>query len=199
MKNQKNRRLVAIMFTDIVGYTALMQKDEKAAAAIRLRHREVFQMHHQQYHGDILQYFGDGTLSIFQSGVEAVECAILIQKTLNEKDPLPLRIGIHIGDIVFDGTEIYGDSVNLASRIESMGIAGGILLSGTLNDEVKNQQQISTSSLGQFELKNIAQPVEIFSVTNEGIKVPKQAELKGKQKKTNQNDCRTSFCQYEFE
>ncbi|MCR9290324.1 helix-turn-helix domain-containing protein [Saprospiraceae bacterium] len=183
MKNQKNRRLVAIMFTDIVGYTALMQKDEKAAAAIRLRHREVFQMHHQQYHGDILQYFGDGTLSIFQSGVEAVECAILIQKTLNEKDPLPLRIGIHIGDIVFDGTEIYGDSVNLASRIESMGIAGGILLSGTLNDEVKNQQQISTSSLGQFELKNIAQPVEIFSVTNEGIKVPKQAELKGKQKK----------------
>ena len=182
MSNQKKRRLAAIMFTDIVGYTALMQQNEDAAAAIRTQHRKEFQQYHEKFNGEILQYFGDGTLSIFQSGVEAVECAIAIQKALNKGEPVPLRIGLHIGDIVFDGTEIYGDSVNIASRIESMGIAGGVLLSGKLNEELLNQQQISTRSLGHFELKNIDQPVEVFSVSNDGIKIPAHSELKGKQK-----------------
>lgn len=180
MKHQKTRRLAAIMFTDIVGYTALMQLDEKAAAKARAQHRAVFNQQHQLHHGEILQYFGDGTLSVFQSGVEAVECAIAIQMALNKDEIVPLRIGLHLGDIVFDGTEIYGDGVNLASRIESMGVAGTILLSAKLNDEVKNHPQISTVSQGLFELKNIANPVEIFSVTNEGIKIPSSPELRGK-------------------
>ena len=183
MKKQKNRRLAAIMFTDIVGYTALMQKDENAAAAVRAHHREVFEKYHQTHQGEILQYFGDGTLSVFQSGVEAVECAIAIQQALNTDDPVPLRIGLHMGDIVFDGTEIYGDSVNLTSRIESMGLAGAILLSGKLNDELKNHQHILTRSMGSFALKNIAHPVEVFSVCNEGIKIPLPSDLKGKQKR----------------
>ena len=182
MENQKTRRLAAIMFTDIVGYTALMQKDEAAAADKRAHHREKFDQYHKKYNGEILQYFGDGTLSVFQSGVEAVECAIEIQNALQVGEPVPLRIGLHMGDIVFDGTDIYGDGVNLASRIESMGVAGGILISGTLNDELKNQQQVSTKSLGIFGLKNIENPVEVFSVTNDGIKIPKRSELKGKQK-----------------
>ncbi len=181
-KNNKNRRLAAIMFTDIVGYTSMMQSDEAAANAVRLRHRAVFEKNHHQHHGEILQYYGDGTLSIFQSAVEAVECAIAIQQALQEGDTVPLRIGLHLGDIVVDGTEIYGDGVNLTSRIEGMGIAGGILLSGKLNDELKNQPHIATQSLGFFELKNIAQPVEVFSVSNEGIKIPALHELKGKQK-----------------
>ncbi len=182
MKKEKNRRLAAIMFTDIVGYTALMQKDENAAAEVRTHHRQEFEQYHKKYHGEILQYFGDGTLSVFQSGVEAVECAIAIQKALKKGEPVPLRVGLHMGDIVFDGTDIYGDGVNLASRIESMGVAGGILISGTLNNELKNHQQISTQSLGFFELKNIENPVEIFSVTNEGIIIPELSQLKGKQK-----------------
>ena len=162
MKNKKTRRLAVIMFTDIVGYTALMQKDEDAAAQARAQHREVFDHQHELHKGEILQYFGDGTLSVFESGVEAVECAIAIQKALNKGESVPLRIGLHMGDIVFDGTDIYGDGVNLASRIESMGVAGGVLLSEKLNDELKNQQQISTVSLGHFELKNIKNPVEVF-------------------------------------
>ncbi len=182
MKKKKTRRLAAIMFTDIVGYTALMQKDESLAAELRAHHRKEFDQYHKEYHGEILQYFGDGTLSVFQSGVEAVECAIAIQRALQKGEPVPLRIGLHMGDIVFDGTDIYGDGVNLASRIESMGVAGGILISGTLNDELKNHQQISTKSLGVFGLKNIENPVEVFSVTNNGIKIPKRSELKGKQK-----------------
>ncbi len=173
------RQLAAIMFTDIVGYTALMQADEKKAAIVRARHREVFQRHHQAHGGNIVQYFGDGTLSVFQSGVEAVQCAIAIQKDLKEGNPVPLRIGLHMGDIVFSKTEVYGDGVNFASRIENLSVAGSILLSGKINDELKNHKSISTKSLGHFNLKNISEPVEVFAVANQGLKVPKASDIGG--------------------
>lgn len=175
------RRLAAVMFTDIVGYTALMQADEQKAVAQRKRHRQVFEDTHRQHQGTILQYFGDGTLSTFKSGVEAVLCAIAIQRALNVDDGIPLRIGIHTGDITFDGTEIYGDGVNVAARVESMGVPGGILVSGKLNDELINQRGITTSSLGFFSLKNVKQPLAVFAVTNKGITVPQRHELRGKQ------------------
>jgi adenylate cyclase len=184
MRNQKNRRISAIMFTDIVGYTALMQKDENAAVEMRERHRTEFKKHHENHKGEIVQYYGDGTLSVFTSGVKAVECAIDIQKALQKDKPLPLRIGLHIGDIIYDGTEVYGDGVNLASRIESKGIAGSILLSGKLNDELKNQPHILTLSLGYFELKNITDPIEIFAVDHESLQVPNTSEHKEVSKKT---------------
>ena len=182
MKEITVRQLAAIMFTDIVGYTALMQEDEKLAAKVRKRHREVFEQQHQLYQGEIVQYYGDGTLSIFRSAVSAAQCAIKIQVLLQEGDPVPLRIGLHMGDIVFNKTEVYGDGVNFASRIESMGVAGAILLSAKLNDELKNHSYITTTSLGHFELKNIIHPVEVFAITNEGIIVPTPLELKGKRK-----------------
>lgn len=182
LMNQSNtRRLAAIMFTDIVGYTALMQQDESQAARVRARHREVFNQSHQQFNGEILQYFGDGTLSIFQSSVEAVQCAIAIQEQLQQAEKVPLRIGLHQGEIVFDGTDIYGDSVNLASRVESMGVAGAVLLSKKVNEELKNHPEISTTSLGNFILKNIEEPVEVFAIKKKGIKMPMRSELKGKQ------------------
>ncbi|MFT4667722.1 MAG: adenylate cyclase [Polaribacter sp.] len=187
MKEKKTRRLSAIMFTDIVGYTALMQQDEQTAARVRARHREVFDQQHEVHKGEILQYFGDGTLSVFQSGVKAVECAVAIQKAMQQGELVPLRIGLHMGDIIFDGTDVFGDGVNFASRIESMGTAGAVLISGTLNEELKNQKQISTTSLGYFELKNIGNPVEVFAVSNEGIKIPERSELKGKQKPKQEN------------
>ncbi|RMF04584.1 MAG: helix-turn-helix domain-containing protein [Bacteroidetes bacterium] len=174
------RRLAAVMFTDIVGYTALMQADEAKAAAQRRLHRSVFEQQHTRHQGRILQYFGDGTLSVFQSGVEAVACAIAIQKKLNQPEGIPLRIGLHLGDLVFDGTDIYGDGVNVAARIESMGVAGSILLSGKLNDELFNQQAITTTALGLFQLKNISQSIAVFAVTNHGLTIPKRHELRGK-------------------
>ena len=185
MKEKKVRQLAAIMFTDIVGYTALMQSDEEVATKVRARHREVFQEQHQLHEGEIIQYYGDGTLSVFKSAIAATECAIGIQRLLQEGDSVPLRIGLHMGDIVFNDTEIYGDAVNFTSRIESMGVAGAILLSGKLNDELKNHTAISTASLGLFELKNITEPVEVFAITNKGIRVPQQSELKGKQQPIN--------------
>ena len=182
MKAKKVRQLAAVMFTDIVGYTALMQGDEEVATNVRTRHREVFQQQHNLHQGEIIQYYGDGTLSVFKSAIEAAKCAVEIQRLLQEGDPVPLRIGLHLGDIVFDNTEVYGDGVNLASRIESLGTAGSVLLSEKINDELKNHTTISTTSLGHFELKNIARPVEVFAISNEGIKVPQPLELMGKQK-----------------
>ena len=185
MKEKKTRQLAAIMFTDIVGYTALMQGDEEVASNVRSKHREVFQKQHEIHHGEIIQYYGDGSLSVFKSAIEAAKCAIEIQRLLQEGEPVPLRIGLHMGDIVFSNTEVYGDGVNFASRIESMSLAGAILLSGKLNDELKNHTSISTTSLGHYELKNIANPVEVFAIQNKGITVPQPSELKGKQKSAN--------------
>jgi TolB-like protein/AraC-like DNA-binding protein/Tfp pilus assembly protein PilF len=180
MKGKIKRQLAAVMFADIVGYTAMMQKDEAAAGIARKRHREVFQQQHELHNGNIIQYYGDGVLSVFKSAIEAVKCATEIQRLLQSGNSVPLRIGLHMGDIVFDKTEVYGDGVNLASRIEQLGVDGAILLSGKLNDELKNHNDISSISLGSFEFKNVSQPVEVFAISNEGIKVPTQSELKGK-------------------
>lgn len=181
MKKKKVRELAAVMFADIVGYSSLMQRDEQAAAVIRDRHREVFQHQHGLHEGKIIQYYGDGVLSVFKSAVKAAECAIAIQRLLQEGNPVPLRIGLHMGDIVFDETEVYGDGVNVASRIEGLGISGSVLLSGKLNDELRNHTTISTTSLGKFSLKNIEVPIEVFAITNEGMTIPPPAALKHRQ------------------
>jgi len=185
MKDRKRRQLLVIMFTDIIGYTALMQANENVAAKSRARHREVFQQLHNTHQGEIIQYYGDGTLSIFKSAIEAVNCAIEIQRLLQQGDSVPLRVGLHLGDIVFDKTEVYGDAVNFASRIESLGTEGSILLSQKINDELKNHKTISTTSLGFFELKNIATPTEVFAISNKGIIVPSISDIKNKQKPIN--------------
>ncbi len=170
------------MFTDIVGYTAMMHADESNAAAVRQRHRDIFQQEHERCNGEVLQYYGDGTLSIFKSAVEAVECGIAMQQQFGSGLEVPLRIGIHLGDIVWHENEVYGDGVNLASRVESAGVAGCILISDKLQYSIKNHNNISTKSLGHFDFKNIKDPVEIFAISNAGIKVPERSELKGKLK-----------------
>ncbi len=184
MSEKKIRRLAAIMFTDIAGYTRLMQESEARAAEIRSRHREVFRYYHDQFNGQILQYYGDGTLSIFDSCVDATRCAILMQKDLQKDPVVPLRIGIHLGDIVKDQEDIYGDGVNIAARIESLGVPGAVLLSGEVHKQLGNQE-IETISMGQFTLKNVATPVEVFAVRADGLLLPKGRDLRGKAKRLN--------------
>jgi adenylate cyclase len=174
------RILSAIMFTDIVGYTALMQTDEKRAKLIRDKHREVLEKLISSHQGKIIQYYGDGTLSIFASAVEAVKSAVLLQKEF-EKDPkIPVRIGIHIGDIVYDNDGIYGDGVNVASRIESLSIPGAVLISDKINEELLSHPELPTKSMGKFDLKNVHRPVEVFALNVDGIKTPTSKDLKGK-------------------
>ena len=173
------RQLTAIMFTDMVGYTALMQENEHQAKLNRDRHREILERLIASQDGRILQFYGDGTLSVFQSAIAAVHCAIEVQSELRSgADPIPLRIGLHTGDVVHDEGGVYGDGVNVASRIEGLGVAGAVLISEKVFDEVKNQPDIQTQGLGQFNLKNVKRSMEVYAIANDGLKVPDEATMR---------------------
>ncbi|MEJ2114194.1 MAG: adenylate/guanylate cyclase domain-containing protein, partial [Flavobacteriaceae bacterium] len=176
------RQLAAIMFTDIEGYTALMQDDEKNAVHIRFKHREIFNSVTKKYNGEIIQYYGDGTLSIFSSSVEAIKCGIEMQRAFQQEPSIPVRIGVHAGDIIKTESDIIGDAVNVASRIESLAVAGSILISGEVNDQLRNQNDIDSKFMDSFEFKNVDQIMPVFAITNKGIVVPKKGELSGKTK-----------------
>lgn len=175
------RHLAAIMFTDIVGYTALMQKSESKAVSLRQRHREILEDRVSQHGGKILQYLGDGSLSSFASALEAVEAAIEIQQSMQSDPAIPLRIGIHTGDVLMADSAVYGDGVNIASRIESMALPGSVLISGRVQEEIANQPHVLAQDLGTFQLKNVNRATRIYAVSNDGLRVPVAAELKGKQ------------------
>lgn len=173
------RQLTAIMFTDLVGYTAMMQSDEREAKRARDRQRVVLEQCIGRFDGTTLQFYGDGTLSVFQSAVSAVECAIAMQDALRQAlPPVPVRIGIHSGDVVHDENGVFGDGVNVASRIEGLGVAGSILISGKVYDEVKNQTGIKTRSLGSFDLKNITHETRVYAISNRGLAIPPEAKLR---------------------
>jgi TolB-like protein/class 3 adenylate cyclase len=176
------RQLAAIMFTDMVGYTALMQANEQLAIQKRDRTKNIFEKALAKHEGKLLQYYGDGTMSIFSSAVNAVLSAIEMQTLLQTDPKIDVRIGIHTGDVITDENGIYGDSVNVASRIESLATPGGIFISEKLFDEVKNSEGISTKPLGYFELKNVKQPMQVYAITNPGINIPSREELIGKTK-----------------
>ena len=179
------RQLAAILFADMTGYTALMQEDEHLARVKRKRVKEVLETNIGRHNGKILQYYGDGSLSIFNSAIDCVACAIDIQMQLQENPRVELRMGIHTGDVIIEEDAIYGDGVNLASRVESLAVPGGIFISEKVYDEIKNHPLFSTQELGYFELKNVKAPVKVYAITNHGIKVPTRDELKGKLKQTN--------------
>jgi adenylate cyclase len=179
------RQLAAILFADMTGYTALMQENEQLARTKRRRLKQVLELTIATFNGKILQNYGDGSLSIFQSAIDGVRCAIDIQHQLQEEPKVAIRMGIHTGDVIIEEEAVYGDGVNLASRIESLSVPGGIFISEKVLDEIKNQEDISTREMGYFELKNVKQPVRIYAIANEGIAVPGRDELKGKTKQTN--------------
>ena len=179
-QSYKFHQLAAIMFTDIQGYTALMQRDEAKAVEFRGRHRDIFNATTRKYNGKILQYYGDGTLSTFSSAIDEVKCGIEMQLAFREEHPLPVRIGIHTGDIIFTDDDIIGDGVNIASRIESLSAIGSVFISEKVYDEVKNQSGIETASMGIFQLKNIEKPMEVYAIANQGLVVPDKDQVTGK-------------------
>ena len=180
MNQERTRILAAIMFTDMVGYTALMQENEQKAKQLRDRNRSVLDGAIVKHKGRVVQYYGDGTLSVFGSVIEAVTSAVEIQQELKKEPQVPLRIGLHVGDIVSEDEGVYGDGVNVASRIESLSMPGGILISEKVFDEIKNHPKLSAVSLGKFELKNVNRPLEVYAMTVQGLAVPSVEDLKSK-------------------
>ncbi len=171
MPSEPKRKLAAIMFMDMVGYTALMQKDEGKAREVIQRHRELVKPHVDEHGGDIIQYVGDGTFCKFDSAIEAVNAAIGIQRAIKVEGNITLRIGIHVGDVMVEGDEVYGDGVNVASRIEPLADPGGVCISERVYDDIRNQSELEAHLLGERVLKNVERPINIYSLILEDKKM----------------------------
>ena len=181
---QHHRRLAAILFTDIVGYTALMQRDEQAATAMIQKHHEVMEACVPTHNGEVHSFYGDGCLCIFASVTEAMRAAIDVQQQFQSGLSVPLRIGLHIGEIFFEQGKVMGDGVNIASRIQSLGGANTILFSREIFDKLRNQSQFQSVLLGKFEFKNVDEPMEVYALANEGLAIPRKEGMTGKLKES---------------
>ena len=159
------RRLAAVMFTDIVGYTALMAEDEELGVHVRQRHREVVRGLVDRYGGDSIEAPGDETLSTFESALAAVNCALAVQEALREDPELRVRIGVHSGDVVFADGEVRGDGVNLAARVRPLAEPGGVVVTQEVQQSIRNQPGIDTKPLGDRELKNVGRLVSVYAVS----------------------------------
>ena len=183
----QTRQLAAIMFTDIVGYTALMGNDEKKAFELLSKNRQIQKPIIEQHNGRWIKELGDGVMASFNTASDAVNAAMRIQETCNAAKNFQLKIGIHLGEVVFENDDVYGDGVNIASRIETLGVGSSVLMSKNIRDQVKNNAEFQITSLGSFELKNVGEAVEVFAIANPGFVVPKRDAMQGKLKKTKGN------------
>jgi adenylate cyclase len=178
----QQRHLAAILFTDIVGYTGLMQESEQNAVEL-IRHYNVSLNSIVALHeGKVMNYYGDGSLCTFPSATEALNCAIDLQKELQSDPHVPLRIGLHIGEVLYEDGKALGDGVNVASRVQSLGQANTILFSREMHDKIKNHPEFKSVSLGLFDFRNVDEPMEVFALANEGLVVPKKEQMSGKLK-----------------
>ena len=176
------RRLAVILFADIAGYTALMQQNEQDALGVLTRFKQCFEEKTTAFQGNIIQYYGDACLVVFDSPVSAVACARALQEAFRSDPRVPVRMGMHLGDVVFREGNVFGDAVNIASRIESMGVPGAVLLSQAVRAQIRNQPEFQLTSLGNFDFKNVEEQVEVFALANAGFPVPKREEMMGKLK-----------------
>ena len=176
----KTRRLNAILFADIAGYTSIMQHDESNAQRIIAKFRAATQEHVKANSGRIVNYMGDGCLCVFDSSVNASECALALQEEFLKEPKVPVRIGIHSGDVYFENESVFGNSVNVASRIESIGVPGSVLFSERVYNDIRNQPLFKTSFLSEISFKNVNRPIKIYGLSNPGLSLPDVSNLEGK-------------------
>lgn len=176
-ENRVQRRLAAILLADVVGYSRLMGRDERGTiSALKAYRTELFEPAIEAYGGRIVKLMGDGALVEYSSVVDAVECAVDMQRSVAQRnDEIPdrssilFRIGINLGDVIIDGSDIYGDGVNVAARLEALADPGGICVSGTVFDHVKGKLDVGFEDLGKQQFKNIAEPVQTYRVTTTSV------------------------------
>src|SRR5438309_9393734 len=191
--NTEQRKLAAIMFTDMVGYSALAQRDDRLALELLEEHRELLRKIFLRFNGTEIKTIGDGFLVEFNSALEAAQCAIEIQRTLAKRNHdvpverrIEVRIGVHIGDVVHRGGDVYGDGVNIASRIEQLAGAGGICVSMDVERQIRNALEARFEKFGSADLKNIKLPMDLFRIVlpwetggkpRSEIRAPKKSQL----------------------
>jgi class 3 adenylate cyclase len=160
----RNSRLMAIFFSDVVGYSAMMGKDEKKGLNILDDNRRIHLENIEKLNGTLLKEIGDGTLAGFNSVLDAVNCGIEIQKQVKAAGHYQLRIGIHLGEVITEHHDVFGDGVNIASRIESVAQPGTVSMSEAVYNNIKNKIEEEIVPSGEKHLKNISEPVKIFQV-----------------------------------
>jgi adenylate cyclase len=160
----QSRQLAAIMFTDIVGYTVLMGNDELKAFELLKKNRESQKPIIKQYNGRWIKELGDGVMASFTTVSDAVNAAVKIQEACKASNEFQLRIGIHLGEVVFENEDVFGDGVNIASRIQAIAMPGSIYISETVHHNVSNKQGIETRFIKQELLKNVKEPVRIYEI-----------------------------------
>lgn len=165
------RKLAAILSADAKGYSRLMGQDEVATVETLKENREVISGHVQQHDGRVVDSPGDNLLAEFGSVVDAAQCAVKIQQELKARNAelpegrrMEFRIGINLGDVIEDGDRIYGDGINIAARVENLADAGGICISGTVYDQIKNKLPLDYDYLGEQAVKNISEPIRVYSI-----------------------------------
>ncbi|MDP6169452.1 MAG: adenylate/guanylate cyclase domain-containing protein [Candidatus Marinimicrobia bacterium] len=180
MVAETTRKLAAVVFTDIVGFTKLSGQDEKTALELLDNQRDLLKPIVDEYNGDWLKEMGDGLLLTFPTVSAAVECSIKIQKAVKNIENLNLRIGIHEGEITEKGGDVFGDDVNVASRIEPFSAPGGIAISGKVQQNISSLPEFKTEFLGQPNFKGVAQKVEVYCITSHSLPRPNLDKIKAK-------------------
>ncbi len=175
MLSSAERRLTAIMFTDVVGYGAMTQRNEELALELLQLHRDMLRPIFRSLGGNEIKTMGDAFLVEFQSALQSARCAIAIQRELRqyngsvtEERKINVRIGLHIGDVVFESNDVYGDGVNLASRIYTQAQPGEIVITRSVYDQIYNKIDLTIRRLGTQRLKSIEKPVELFCIDLDG-------------------------------
>ena len=167
--SEQTRKLAAIVFTDIVGYTKLTAKDQSKASALLKQQRVIFRPIVESYKGMWVKEIGDGLLLTFNTVTDAVNCCIKLQDASKQIDDLDLRIGIHQGEILIEENDIIGDDVNVASRIEPFSAPGGIAITNKVHDAIVRESEFETKYLGKPKLKGVEQKVEVYCITSHGL------------------------------
>ncbi|MCF8465867.1 MAG: adenylate/guanylate cyclase domain-containing protein [Sneathiella sp.] len=172
MNSNLDRKLTTILCADVSGYSRLMDEDEGKTLNHLKSTRDIFRDFIGQYGGRIVNMTGDGLVGEFSSVVKAVQCAVEIQNKINkDNQPLPpsdrmlYRIGINLGDVIIEGDDIFGEGVNVAARLEAMAPVGGICISGSVFEQIKNKLPRNFEFLGNKEVKNISDPIPVYSLS----------------------------------
>jgi len=166
------RKLAAIMFTDIAGYTQAMSADEETALNTLRKKRSILKPLITDCNGTFVKEIGDGTLSYFPSAIDAATCAVKLQQATYDDVDMNLRIGVHIGDIVFDDDDVFGDGVNVAARLESIAPVGGVCVSKSVFEELLNKKEFDGVPLGLQQLKGVGRLIDVFALKAEKLKQP---------------------------
>ena len=166
---EKKRKLAAIVFTDIVGFTELTAADQNKAADLLKIQRDIFKPLVKKFNGDWVKEMGDGLLLIFDTVMDAVECCIELQTSAQSIDDLNLRIGIHQGEILLDGDDVIGDDVNIASRAEPFSEPGGIVITDRVNASLMREPAYKTKLIGKPSLKGVRQEISLFCIISHNL------------------------------